>query len=85
MVDSVGMRHTVKPLLKDHPIGHKRGLSRQVVFGDRFNYSEIYDFLRRCGLRRQVACHGSGLSRQVFTVFVFFRIVFVPSCKAVCV
>ncbi len=33
---------TVEPVLKDHPIGHKKlGLSRQVVFGDRFNYRYI--------------------------------------------
>ncbi len=30
------LRNTVEPVLKDHPIGHKKcGLSRQVVFGNR--------------------------------------------------
>ncbi len=34
--------HTVEPLLKDHPIRHtKCGLSRQVVFADRFSYIEM--------------------------------------------
>ncbi len=34
--------YTVEPVLKDQPIGHKKyGLSRQVVFGDRFIYTEM--------------------------------------------
>ncbi len=33
---------TVELVLKDHPIGHKKyGLSRQVVCGDRFFYTEM--------------------------------------------
>ncbi len=44
----------------------KSGLSRQVVFGDRFNYIEMWDLLPGIsGLSRQVVFHGSGLSRQV--------------------
>ncbi len=42
------------------------GLSRQVVFVDRFNYIEMYGLLPGiCGLSRQVVFHSSGLSRQV--------------------
>ncbi len=44
----------------------KYGLSRQVVFGDRFNCIEIYDLLPGiCGPSRQVVSHSSGLSKQV--------------------
>ena len=31
---------TVEPFLKDHPIGHKTGLSRQVVYGDKIKCTE---------------------------------------------
>ncbi len=37
---------TVKPALKDHPISHKNGLSRQMVFGDRFTLIEMDLLLR---------------------------------------
>ncbi len=48
------------------PWPYKRGLSRQVVFGDRFNYIELQDLLPGiAGLSRQLVSHGSGLSRQV--------------------
>ncbi len=55
----------VEAVLKDCPIVLKNiGLPRQVVFGDRFIYIEMWDLLLRiCGLSRQVICHGSGLSR----------------------
>ncbi len=44
----------------------KSGLSRRVVFGDRFNYIEMWDLLPGIsGLSRQVVFHGSGLSRKV--------------------
>ncbi len=32
---------TVEPVLKDHPIGHKNVVSRQVVSGDRFIHIEM--------------------------------------------
>ncbi len=35
-------KHTVERLLKQCPIGQNCGLSRQVVFGDRFNSTEIW-------------------------------------------
>ena len=56
---------TVEPVLKDHLIGHKKVVFlREVVFGDRFTYIEMWDFLTAlCGLSRQVISHGSGLSR----------------------
>ncbi len=45
---------------------HKCGLSRQVIFGDRFNYIDMPDLLPViAGLSRQPVSHGSGLSRQV--------------------
>ncbi len=58
---------TVKAVLKDHPIGHKKyGLSRQVVCGDRFIYTEMWDFQPKIsGPSRQVLSLGSCLSRQV--------------------
>ena len=31
---------TVEPVLKDHPVGHKNVVSKQVVSGDRFSYIE---------------------------------------------
>ncbi len=34
-----------RPVLKDHSIGHKNVVSRQVVFGDRFNFIEMQDLL----------------------------------------
>ncbi len=59
---------TVEPVLKDRPIGHiHHGLSRQVVFGDRFIHIEMCDILPKItGPSRQVVSHGSGLSRQVY-------------------
>ena len=59
--------YTVEPVLKDHPTGHKKcDLSTQVFSVDRFSYIEMYVLLpRMCGLSRQVASRGSGLSRQV--------------------
>ncbi len=30
-----------KPVLKDHPIGHKNVVSKHGVFGDRFSYVEM--------------------------------------------
>ena len=49
---------TVESALKDHPIGHKKCvLSRQVVFGNRYNYTEMWDLLQ--GI--------SGLSSQLFS------------------
>ncbi len=52
---------------KDHPDGHKNcGLTRRVVFRDRFNCIEMCDLLAGIsGLSRQVISHGSGLSAQV--------------------
>ena len=49
----------VEPVLKDHPhwphkCGLSRGLSRQVVFADRFSNTGMWDLLpRMCGLSRQ--------------------------------
>ncbi len=59
---------TVEPFLKDHPHWPQQiqqcGLSRQVVSGDRFSYTEMQVFLpQMCGLSRQVVSHGSGLSQ----------------------
>ena len=55
----------VELVLKD--IGHKKcGLSRQVVFDDRFDCSEMWDLMPGIsGNSRQVVSHSSGLSRQV--------------------
>ena len=42
------------------------GLSRQVAFGDRFNYFEMFDLPPGiCSPWKQVESHGSILSRQV--------------------
>ncbi len=57
--------YTVEPVLKDHPVGHKYGLSRRVVFDGRFIYIEMWDCLPKTdGPSRQVVSHGKGLSRQ---------------------
>ncbi len=57
---------TVEPVLKDHLIDHKNSLSRQVVFGDRFNCVGTWDLLPGLsGPSRQVGPHSSGLSKQV--------------------
>ncbi len=58
---------TVEPLWKEQPISHKKcGLSRQVVFGDRFDYIELWDLLSEiCGLLRPVESHSSDLSKHV--------------------
>ena len=51
---------------------HKCGLLRQVVFGDRFYYTEKQDFLPKAGgPSRQVVSCGSGLSRQVSLYYSF--------------
>ncbi len=63
--DTRSKTSTVEPALKDHPTGHENILSRQVVFGDRFIYTEMYDFLPKARPSSQVVSHGSGLSRQV--------------------
>ncbi len=56
----------VETLSKDHPIGHKNMVFLEVVFGDRFSCTEIWDlFPGVCGPSRQVVSQGSGLSRQV--------------------
>ena len=56
----------MEPVLKDRRIGHKSGLSRQVVFGDRLSYNAIWKFLSGIShLSRQVVSHGSAPSRQV--------------------
>ncbi len=53
--------------MKDHPVNMAIKLwSRQVVFGDWFNYIEMCDLLPGiCGPSRQVVSHGSGLARQI--------------------
>ena len=59
---------TVESVLKDYHIVHKKyGLSRQVVFGDKYiSCLEMWNLLPGvCGLSRQVISQGSGLSRQV--------------------
>ncbi len=62
---------TVEPVLKDHPISHKKcGLSWQVVSGDRFSnmYIEMLVLLpEMCGLSRQVVSWQWSL-KTVFTV-----------------
>ncbi len=62
-------RDTVKPSLKDHPIGHKN-----VVCQDRWSLVTGSVILKcRSYCRKYVVCqdrwsHGSGLSKQLFTV-----------------
>ena len=42
-----------------------------MVFGDRFNYTEMWDLLPGIsGLSRQLVSHGSGLSRQVLLYYL---------------
>ncbi len=63
----------VEPVLKDHPIGHKKhGLSRQVGFADRLIYIEIWNLRPRTSgpSRQTVASYGSGLSRQTCLLFI---------------
>ncbi len=59
--------NTVEPVLKERPSWTwKCGLSRQVVFGDRFKCIEWWNLLPEiCGLSRQVVSYDSGLSREV--------------------
>ncbi len=68
MVDgtySLSLGCTVKPILKDCPIGHKNMVSRQVISVNRLGCIKIWDSLPVIyGLLRQVVCygtHGSGL------------------------
>ncbi len=63
---------TVKPVLKDHPIGHTNVVSREVVFGDRFNYIECWTFCQKYLASRQVVSQCSGLSRYV-SLYVCYR------------
>ncbi len=42
----------------------KYGLSKQVLFGDRFYCIEMWDLPEICDPSRQVVSHGSGLSRK---------------------
>ena len=56
------------------PLDIKMSFSRQVVFGDRVNHTEMLELLPGIsGISRQVISHGSGLSRQVSLYTVSYQ------------
>ena len=67
MAIKIGKDHcTVEPVLKDHPIGHKKcALSRQVVSGDSSVILKCKSFCQICVVFQDRWSHGSGLTRQV--------------------